>query len=241
MWNLPLCSVSCSIFVVSPKRYISTKGSYWLRLFTIKNLGEASQNKLSVWVHLPAQPNEVHHKLFFFFFCFSQSEFSAWITKASDNSYGDLRCSVDSTEEIDIAFQWEMDLWLTGRYLTETENSGKAPAKGREGETTAERKRVFPSLSRSLRKRRCLGESSTGEDELPFPCAVKDGRHTGGERHRKWEKQCGRGKGERGGNFSVCVFPSKTSWQGRAHSVAGRGGAILKSPTGSLRDAGESE
>lgn len=132
-----------------------------------------------------------------------------------------------------------MDFWLTGRYLTETENSGTAPAKGREGETKVERKRALPLLSRSLRKRQRWGESSTGENELPFPCAVKDGRHTGGEQHRKLKKKlCGRGMGEGEGNFSVRVFPSETFWQGRAHSVAGRGGAILKSPTGSLRDAG---
>lgn len=69
---------------------------------------------------------------------------------------------------------------MTGRYLTETENSGTAPAKGSEGETTVKRKRVFLFLSWSLRKRQHLGKSSTGEDELPFPCAVEDGRHAGG-------------------------------------------------------------
>lgn len=46
-----------------------------------------------------------------------------------------------------------------------------------------------------------------------------------------------RGRERKGGNFSACVFHSKTFWQGRAHSVAGSG-AILKSPTGSLREAG---
>lgn len=106
------------------------------------------------------------------------------------------------------------------------------------GRGDGKEKESVPFLFQSLGKRQRLGESSTGEDELPFPCAVRDGWQTVGKQRRKWEKQCGRGKGERGGNFSVCVFPSKAFWQGRAHCVARRGGAILKSPTGTLRDAG---
>lgn len=64
---------------------------------------------------------------------------------------------------------------------------------------------------------------------------TEDGRGEARGRARKTMRMRRRGKR---GNFSVCIFQSKTFWQGRAHSVAGRGGAILKSPTGSLRDAG---
>lgn len=69
---------------------------------------------------------------------------------------------------------------------------------------------------------------------------TEEGRGRQKKRERsECEKTIRRREGERkGGKFSACIFHSKTFWQGRAHSVAGRGGAILKSPTGSLRDAG---
>lgn len=128
-----------------------------------------------------------------------------------------------------------MDFWVTGRYLTETERLWRGSSESEEG---GGGKRVFFSEQRQhsmrapLERMRCpfcarwrMDRRGEGRD---------GGRENEGAREKNNEEERRRGGG---GDFSVCIFHSKTFWQGRAHSMAGSG-AILKSPTGSLREAG---
>ena len=98
---------------------------------------------------------------------------------------------------------------MTGRYLTETESSGGAPARERE----RERQRRREEESVFLRAKAAFNESFTGEDEMPFLCAMKDGQKGGEEEENegsKREKNNEEREGGKGGNFSVCIFHSKT-------------------------------
>lgn len=126
---------------------------------------------------------------------------AAQIIITSDKDTEKLQCFTDRTPEIDIMFWWRMDLWVTGRYLTETESSGRTPP--REGEEES-----FSQSKGSIqRKTHWWGWDALSASDEGWTERSEGSRQGGGHREQKC-KTMGRKRKGRKLFFSLC-FPFK--------------------------------